>query len=75
LLAYTLNARVLEDGSDYLQLSSAWQQRLAFSVKAFALEAFLHCMVIDEEIADAETLLGWLEDSLTISFALCLKML
>ena len=57
--------RVLEDGSDYLQLSSAWQQRLAFSVKAFALEAFLHCMVIDEEIADAETLLGWLEDSLT----------
>jgi phosphatidylinositol 4-kinase A len=56
--------RVLEDGSDYLQLSSAWQQRLAFSVKAFALEAFLHCMVIDEEIADAETLFGWLEDSL-----------
>jgi phosphatidylinositol 4-kinase len=56
--------RVLEDGSDYLQLSSAWQQRLAFSVKAFALEAFLHCMVIDEEIADAEVLFGWLEDSL-----------
>ncbi len=57
--------RGLEEGSDYLQLSSAWQQRLAFSVKAFALEAFLHCMMIDEEIADAEVLSGWLEDSMS----------
>ncbi|ERF71300.1 hypothetical protein EPUS_03454 [Endocarpon pusillum Z07020] len=57
--------RVLEEGSDYLQLSSAWQQRLAFSVKAFALEAFLHCMMVDEGIADAEVLFGWLEDSMS----------
>ena len=56
--------RALEDGFDYLQLGSAWQQRLAFSVKAYALEAFLHCMVLDEDIADAEVLFGWLEDSL-----------
>ena len=56
--------RVLEDGSDYIQLSSAWQQKLAFSVKGYALEAFLHCMVLDEEIADAEILFGWLEDSI-----------
>ena len=56
--------RALEDGFDYLQLGSAWQQRLAFSVKAYALEAFLHCMVLDEDIADAELLFGWLEDSL-----------
>ncbi|KAL9105900.1 MAG: hypothetical protein Q9227_009011 [Pyrenula ochraceoflavens] len=56
--------RVLEEGSDYLQLSSAWQQRLAFSVKAFAIEAFLHCMIIDEEIADADVLISWLEDCL-----------
>jgi len=57
--------RVLEDGSDYLQLSSAWQQKLAFSVKAYALEAYLHCMVIDEEIADAEVLFAWLDDSIS----------
>jgi phosphatidylinositol 4-kinase A len=56
--------RSLEDGLDYLQLSSAWQQRLAFSVKAYALETFLHCMVLDEDVADAEVLFGWLEDSL-----------
>ncbi|KIW83029.1 hypothetical protein Z517_02272 [Fonsecaea pedrosoi CBS 271.37] len=56
--------RVLEDGSDYLQLSSVWQQRLAFSVKAYAVEAYLHCLVLDEEIADAEDLAAWLEDSI-----------
>lgn len=60
----TAQMQVLEDGADYLQLGSAWQQRLAFSVKAFALEAFVHCMVIDEDIADADMLFSWLEDSL-----------
>ncbi|KAK5460850.1 Phosphatidylinositol 4-kinase stt4 [Exophiala xenobiotica] len=56
--------QILEDGSDYLQLSSAWQQRLAFSVKAYALEAFLHCMILDDELADPEDLFTWLEDSI-----------
>lgn len=56
--------RVLEDGSDYLQLSSAWQQRLACSVKADALTGFLDCMVFDEEIADSDVLMGWLEETL-----------
>jgi phosphatidylinositol 4-kinase A len=60
----TEQMRVLEDGSDYLQLSSVWQQRLAFSVKACALEAYLHCLVLDDEIADAEDLAAWLEDSI-----------
>lgn len=53
--------RLLEDGSDYLQLSSAWQQHLAFAVKAHTLHTFLNCMVIDEEIADADILISWLE--------------
>ncbi|KAJ9606470.1 phosphatidylinositol-4- kinase [Cladophialophora chaetospira] len=59
----TEQIRVLEDGSDYLQLSSVWQQRLAFSVKAYSLESYLHCLALDDEIADAEDLAGWLEDS------------
>lgn len=54
---------VLEEGSDYLQLSSAWQKRLAFLVKAHALEAYVYCMILDEELADADLLLGWLEDA------------
>lgn len=56
--------RLLEDGSDYLQLGSAWQQRLAFSVKAFTLHIFLNCMVVDEEIGDVEVLMSWLEDTM-----------
>lgn len=56
--------RLLEDGSDYLQLGSAWQQRLAFAVKAHTLHTFLNCVVLDEEIADADVLLSWLEDTM-----------
>ncbi|QSS57389.1 phosphatidylinositol 4-kinase [Histoplasma capsulatum var. duboisii H88] len=54
----------LEDGSDYLQLGSAWQQRLAFSVKSFALVSFLNCAILDEDSADPELLYSWLEDTL-----------
>ena len=56
--------RLLEDGADYLQLGSAWQQRLAFAVKANILITFLNCMVADEEIADADVLILWLEDTM-----------
>lgn len=56
--------RLLEDGADYLQLGSAWQQQLAFAVKAYALIIFLSCMIYDEETADAETLMSWLEDAI-----------
>ena len=59
--------RLLEDGADYLQLGSAWQQRLAFAVKANALITFLCCMIVDEEVADIDVLTSWLEDSMTDS--------
>ncbi|OJD11615.1 hypothetical protein AJ78_07647 [Emergomyces pasteurianus Ep9510] len=54
----------LEDGADYLQLGSPWQQRLAFSVKSFALVSFLNCVILDEDSADPELLFSWLEDTL-----------
>lgn len=56
--------RLLEDGADYLQLGSAWQQRLAFAVKAYAITIFLSCMIYDEDTADLETLMSWLEDAI-----------
>lgn len=59
--------RLLEDGADYLQLGSAWQQRLAFAVKAHALNIFLNCMIADEKIADSDRLMSWLENSMTDS--------
>ena len=59
--------RLLEDGSDYLLLSTSWQQRLAFSVKANTLTIFLGCMILDEGIADSDLLLSWLEETLADS--------
>ncbi|KAL9603360.1 MAG: hypothetical protein Q9219_001222 [cf. Caloplaca sp. 3 TL-2023] len=53
---------LLEDGADYLQLGSAWQQRIAFATKAHTLTAYLHCVIADEEIAESESLISWLED-------------
>ncbi|EPS43151.1 hypothetical protein H072_2952 [Dactylellina haptotyla CBS 200.50] len=35
---------LVEDGADYLQVGSAWQQRLAFSVKAYAFISFCNCV-------------------------------
>ncbi|KAL8831982.1 MAG: hypothetical protein Q9191_000544 [Dirinaria sp. TL-2023a] len=56
--------RLLEDGADYLQLGSTWQQQLAFSVKAHALHTFLNCTLVDESVADLDTLVAWLEDTM-----------
>lgn len=53
---------LLEDGADYLQIGSAWQQRIAFSTKAYTLQAYLHCTIADEEVAEPENLISWLED-------------
>ena len=56
--------RLLDDGADYLQLGSAWQQKLAFTVKRHALTVYLTCIMLDEESADADALLSWLEDTI-----------
>jgi phosphatidylinositol 4-kinase len=66
----TISAREttrLEEGSDYLQLGSAWQQRLAHSVKALAFMSFLCCALINEEAADPDVLMLWLDASLADS--------
>lgn len=52
---------LLEDGSDYLQVGSPSQQRLAFSVKGHALIGFLNCVVLGEDAANNDALLSWLE--------------
>lgn len=56
---------LLDDGADYLQLGSVWQQRIAFDTKAYTFKAYLACVIADEEIADSENLLSWLEDVVT----------
>lgn len=55
----------LQDGADYLQIGSPWQQGLAFSTKASTLVAFLNCTILDPDTADTDLLLSWLEDTVT----------
>ncbi|KAJ5217499.1 uncharacterized protein N7469_011124 [Penicillium citrinum] len=55
---------LLADGSDYLQVGSPSQQRLAFSVKGEALVGFLNCVVLGEDATNNDVLLSWLEDTL-----------
>ena len=55
----------LENDLDYLQrVGSAWQQRQASAVKAKVLTTYLCCTVYDEEIADPELLMVWLDNAL-----------
>ncbi|KAL3477837.1 hypothetical protein BJX99DRAFT_225404 [Aspergillus californicus] len=56
--------QLLEDGNDYLQVGSPWQQRLAFSVKTLALVGYLNCIVLSEDTANNDEFLSWLEDTL-----------
>lgn len=55
---------LLDDGFDYLQLGSSWQQRLTHSVKALAITAFLNCVILAEDIAGGDALVSWLEDTM-----------
>ncbi|KAL8848816.1 MAG: hypothetical protein Q9221_006194 [Calogaya cf. arnoldii] len=55
---------LIEDGADYLQLGSVWQQRIAFSTKAYTLNSYLNCMIADGEAAEPEVLIAWVEDIL-----------
>jgi phosphatidylinositol 4-kinase len=53
----------LESSADFDSLSPA-KQRLAFSVKACALISYLNACTLNEDAADAEVLMAWLEDAL-----------
>ncbi|CAK7263914.1 Phosphatidylinositol 4-kinase stt4 [Sporothrix epigloea] len=55
----------LEASSDFVRMSSIAQQKLAFSIRGSALVGYLNCSRLNEDAADAEVLMGWLEESLT----------
>ena len=58
---------LLEDGADFIQLGSAWQQKLGFTVKGLALSTFLYCSIADEDIADFDILISWLDETIADS--------
>ncbi|KAK2880029.1 hypothetical protein FQN49_000635 [Arthroderma sp. PD_2] len=55
---------LLEEGSDYLQVSSAWQQRLAFAVKACSIMCSINCIMVDEDSVDLDLLFTSLENTI-----------
>lgn len=61
----TQEINLIEDGADYLQLGSVWQQRVAFATKAYTLHTYLNCMIADGEVAEPENLISLLEDIVT----------
>ncbi|KAF2749622.1 phosphatidylinositol 4-kinase-like protein STT4 [Sporormia fimetaria CBS 119925] len=55
----------LENDLDYLQrVGSAWQQRQAASIKAKIITTYLCCTVYDDDVAESELILTWLENTL-----------
>lgn len=66
---------LLEGEADYVRMGSAWQQRLAFAVKAAALTSYLNCAMLNEDAADAAVLMAWLEDTLADRIQMADEML
>ncbi|KAK8088128.1 phosphatidylinositol 3 [Apiospora hydei] len=54
----------VEQGADFVSMGSMSQQKLAYAVKASAMISFLNCSMLNEDAADPEILMGWLEESL-----------
>lgn len=54
----------LDAGSDYVRLGSSEEQALAFGVKSAAIISYLNCSFINEDVADVDTLVAWLEETL-----------
>ncbi|KAK0628135.1 hypothetical protein B0T17DRAFT_141564 [Bombardia bombarda] len=53
----------LESSADFDSLSPA-KQKLAFAVKGAALVSYLNASTLNEDAADGDVLMGWLEDAL-----------
>ncbi|EEQ34490.1 phosphatidylinositol 4-kinase [Microsporum canis CBS 113480] len=56
---------LLEEGSDYLQVSSTWQQRLAFLVKTLSIMCSINCIMVDQDSVDLDLLFTSLESTIT----------
>lgn len=54
----------LEAGADFVRLGSPDQQKLAYDVKSAAMIAHLNCSFLNEDAADSDVLMGWLQETL-----------
>lgn len=54
----------IEAATDFVRMGSPSQQKLACDTKAAALICFLNCCCLDEDVADSDTLLAWLQETM-----------
>ncbi|KJZ76543.1 hypothetical protein HIM_03879 [Hirsutella minnesotensis 3608] len=54
----------IEADADFVRLGSPNQQRLAYAVKSSAMISYLNCSLLNDEVADPEVLMNWLQETL-----------
>ena len=54
----------IKAGADFVLISSPSNQRIAYELQASAIICYLNCCLLNEEVAEPETLLSWLQDIL-----------
>lgn len=54
----------LEASADFIELGSSSQQRLAYAAKGATIISYLNCTVLNEDAADPEFLMTWLQECL-----------
>ncbi|KAL2756186.1 hypothetical protein ACRALDRAFT_2059389 [Sodiomyces alcalophilus JCM 7366] len=54
----------LEASADFIKIGSALDQKLALTTKSAALISYLNCLLLNEDAADADLLMAWLEEAL-----------
>ncbi|RDA90048.1 hypothetical protein CP533_4937 [Ophiocordyceps camponoti-saundersi (nom. inval.)] len=54
----------IEAGADFIRLGSPNQQRLAYATKSAAMISFLNCSLVNDELADPDILMTWLQETL-----------
>lgn len=60
----------LESSADFVRLGSPAQQKIACSVKTSALISYLNCSRLNQDAANGDVLMSWLEDTLADSLSM-----
>lgn len=58
----------VESGADFVRMGTPSEQRLAYASKSAGIISFLNCALLNEEVADVDTLLAWLQETLEDPF-------
>lgn len=65
----------VESGADFVRMGTPSEQSLAYAAKSAGIIAFLNCSLLNQEVADVDTLLVWLQETLEDPFQMADEML